>query len=61
MTDADILAVYTRHETEARAEHHGMLLPEDVLSCISETARVLGLTVEQVKDVVRRDAAGMLG
>lgn len=62
MTDhQSIMAAYLECETAARAKVHGILMPEDVVACITATAARLGIERVALANVVRADASGMWG
>ena len=55
------MAAYLECETAARAKVYGMLLPENVVACIAQTAAQLGIERVAVADVLRAKASGMWG
>lgn len=59
MTQAQIMAEYLALEAATRA--HGLLLPEDVTTCMDATARRLGVPLDSVRDAVRSYSAGLQG
>ena len=56
-----IMAAYLECEAAARAKVHGLLLPENVVACIDQTAAQLGIDRVAVADVLRAKASGMWG